>query len=144
MKTFLLLPVLIAYGLSQVQGSLKQLQEMIEKVTGKNALVSYGFYGCHCGLGGHGIPKDATDRCCAAHDCCYSKLVKNSCHPKMEKYDYNYHNDVITCGSGSKCQEQICSCDRTLTYCMLENLRTYNPKYQSFPNILCGGSKPQC
>uniref|UniRef100_A0A7N4NPQ3 Phospholipase A2 n=1 Tax=Sarcophilus harrisii TaxID=9305 RepID=A0A7N4NPQ3_SARHA len=131
-------------GPFQVQGSLKQLQDIIQKLTGKNALVNYGFYGCYCGLGGRGTPKDATDRCCAAHDCCYSRLVKNGCRPKMEKYNYTYHNDVITCGSGSKCQNQICSCDKTVAYCMLRNLRTYNTKYQSFPNLLCWGNKVQC
>ncbi|XP_074158662.1 phospholipase A2, membrane associated-like [Sminthopsis crassicaudata] len=144
MKTFLLLAVLMACGPFQVQGSLKQLQDIIQKLTGKNALVNYGFYGCYCGLGGRGTPKDATDRCCAAHDCCYSRLVKNGCRPKMEKYNYTYHNDVITCGSGSKCQDQICSCDKTVAYCMLRNLRTYNTKYQSFPNLLCWGNKLQC
>ncbi|XP_072465233.1 phospholipase A2, membrane associated-like [Notamacropus eugenii] len=144
MKTFLLLAVLMVYDLSQVQGNLKQLQEIIQLVTGKNALFNYGFYGCHCGLGGRGTPKDATDRCCATQDCCYSRLMKEGCDPKKEKYDYTYHNDTITCGSGSKCQHQICSCDRTVANCLLKNLGTYSLKYQSFPNILCWGSKPQC
>lgn len=44
-----------------VSGGLLELKSMIEKVTGKSALTNYGFYGCHCGWGGKGTPKDGTD-----------------------------------------------------------------------------------
>lgn len=48
-------------GVPAVPGSLLDLRSMIEKVTGKNALTNYGFYGCYCGWGGRGTPKDGTD-----------------------------------------------------------------------------------
>ncbi|XP_054953290.1 phospholipase A2 group V isoform X3 [Pan paniscus] len=48
-------------GVPAVQGGLLDLKSMIEKVTGKNALTNYGFYGCYCGWGGRGTPKDGTD-----------------------------------------------------------------------------------
>lgn len=48
-------------GVHTVPGSLLNLMWMIEEVTGKNALINYAFYGCYCGWGGHGTPKDATD-----------------------------------------------------------------------------------
>lgn len=48
-------------GVPAVPGSLLDLKSMIEKVTGKPALKYYGFYGCYCGWGGHGTPKDGTD-----------------------------------------------------------------------------------
>ncbi|KFO13823.1 Basic phospholipase A2 Cdr-13, partial [Balearica regulorum gibbericeps] len=54
--------------------SLWDLHELITKVTGKNALLYYSFYGCYCGLGGKGQPKDATDKCCQLHDTCYDSL----------------------------------------------------------------------
>lgn len=48
-------------GSMQVQGNILQFGEMIRLKTGKRAETSYAFYGCHCGLGGKGSPKDATD-----------------------------------------------------------------------------------
>jgi len=49
-------------GSSLAGGSLWQLQEVVTKMTGKNAVLNYSSYGCYCGVGGHGQPKDATDR----------------------------------------------------------------------------------
>uniref|UniRef100_A0A7N4P9G2 Phospholipase A2 n=1 Tax=Sarcophilus harrisii TaxID=9305 RepID=A0A7N4P9G2_SARHA len=98
MKIVLLLAVLMACGLTEIQGNLLQFQNMIGKLTGKNALADYGFYGCHCGLGGKGTPKDATDRCCSTHDCCYLKLVNKGCKPKTQSYNYKYQSGSITCG----------------------------------------------
>lgn len=49
-------------GLSPARGSLWDLHDMISKGTGKNALLYYASYGCYCGLGGRGQPKDPTDR----------------------------------------------------------------------------------
>lgn len=47
-----------------------------------------------------------------------------------------------TCGVwfaefGPLCQAQLCTCDRKLVYCLKRNVRSYNPRYQYFPNILC-------
>ncbi|XP_078189109.1 phospholipase A2 group V isoform X2 [Callithrix jacchus] len=61
MKGLLPLAWFLACSVPAVQGGLLDLKSMIEKVTGKNALKNYGFYGCYCGWGGHGTPKDGTD-----------------------------------------------------------------------------------
>ncbi|KAL4667276.1 hypothetical protein H8959_005965, partial [Pygathrix nigripes] len=61
MKGFLPLAWFLACSVPAVQGGLLDLKSMIEKVTGKNALTNYGFYGCYCGWGGRGTPKDGTD-----------------------------------------------------------------------------------
>ncbi|XP_027697289.1 phospholipase A2, membrane associated-like [Vombatus ursinus] len=144
MKIIFLLAALMACGLSEVQGNLIQLKNMIQKLTGKDALINYGFYGCHCGWGGKGTPLDATDRCCLAHDCCYSKLRKKGCKPKSQDYNFEYEGGSITCGSGNYCQKQLCVCDRTVAYCMKENLESYKVKYRNYPNFLCKGNKPKC
>ncbi|XP_068934577.1 basic phospholipase A2-like [Petaurus breviceps papuanus] len=144
MKTIFLLAALMAYGLSEVQGHLFQLQNIIGKLTGKNALISYGFYGCHCDWKGKGTPKDATDRCCLAHDCCYLKLMKKGCRPKTQTYNYKYKGGSIICGSGNYCQKQICACDRTVAYCMKKNLKSYKAKYRNYPNFKCTGKTPKC
>uniref|UniRef100_F6UHQ4 Phospholipase A2 n=1 Tax=Monodelphis domestica TaxID=13616 RepID=F6UHQ4_MONDO len=144
MKTFFLQTILMAYGLLQVQGNLKQLEEMIETVTGMNAEENYGFYGCHCGFEGQGFPKDATDKCCAAQGCCYSKLMKEGCDPTMVKYNFTYQDKNIICEPGNMCQHQTCTCDKTVAYCLQRNLATYDPKYQDIFYFKCFGNNPFC
>ncbi|XP_069893872.1 phospholipase A2, membrane associated isoform X1 [Dipodomys merriami] len=100
MKTLLLLAMLVAFGFMQAHGSLLDFQRMILFKTGKRADISYGAYGCHCGWGGKGTPKDATDRCCATHDCCYSRLKKRGCGTKLLGYKFTYRGGQITCSEG--------------------------------------------
>uniref|UniRef100_A0A8D2AKA2 Phospholipase A2 n=1 Tax=Sciurus vulgaris TaxID=55149 RepID=A0A8D2AKA2_SCIVU len=84
-------------GLMWAQGDIVNFHTMISLVTRKNAASSYGFYGCHCGLGGKGAPRDATDRCCAAHDCCYYRLEKRGCGTKLLKYKFKYRGGKVVC-----------------------------------------------
>ncbi|XP_072863850.1 phospholipase A2 group V isoform X1 [Chlorocebus sabaeus] len=145
-----------------VQGGLLDLKSMIEKVTGKNALTNYGFYGCYCGWGGQGTPKDGTDRvslvtqagvqwcdlsslhprpsvlrCCWVHDHCYGRLEEKGCNIRIQSYKYRFAWGLVTCEPGPFCHVQLCACDRKLVYCLKRNLWSYNPQYQYFPNILC-------
>ncbi|XP_033083936.1 group IIE secretory phospholipase A2 isoform X1 [Trachypithecus francoisi] len=80
-----------------VTGNLVQFGVMIEKMTGKSAL-QYNDYGCYCGVGGSHWPVDETDWCCHAHDCCYGRLEKLGCEPKLEKYLFSVSKRGIFCG----------------------------------------------
>uniref|UniRef100_A0ABI7ZGG1 Phospholipase A2 n=1 Tax=Felis catus TaxID=9685 RepID=A0ABI7ZGG1_FELCA len=84
-------------GVPAVPGGLLDLKSMIEKVTGKTALTNYGFYGCYCGWGGRGTPKDGTDWCCWVHDHCYGRLEEKGCHIRTQSYKYRFARGLVTC-----------------------------------------------
>ncbi|XP_004850513.1 calcium-dependent phospholipase A2 [Heterocephalus glaber] len=137
MKGLLTLAWFLAYSVPAVPGSLLELKSMIEKVTGKNALMHYGFYGCYCGWGGQGTPKDGTDWCCWMHDRCYGQLERKGCDTRSQYYNYRVTQGLVTCEFQSFCPMQLCSCDQKLVYCLKRNLWSYNPNYQYFPNVFC-------
>uniref|UniRef100_A0A8C0C930 Phospholipase A2 n=1 Tax=Balaenoptera musculus TaxID=9771 RepID=A0A8C0C930_BALMU len=61
MRLALLCMLVVFAGVIPAQGGIQDLSKMIRRVTGKRAIFSYLSYGCHCGFGGKGQPKDATD-----------------------------------------------------------------------------------
>ncbi|CAK6440695.1 unnamed protein product [Pipistrellus nathusii] len=144
MKTLLLLALAMAFGPLQTHGNLLDFQKMIKFTTGKNAVTNYAFYGCYCGYGGRGSPKDATDWCCAAHDCCYSRLEKRKCGTKFLKYNFDYRKGQIVCAKEDSCRRQLCECDKAATTCFASNRNTYKKQYQFYLNIRCRGRRPQC
>nr|XP_008123939.2 PREDICTED: basic phospholipase A2 Sms-N6 [Anolis carolinensis] len=111
-------------------------------MTNKIALFEYTSYGCHCGLGGRGQPRDATDRCCFTHDCCYGKL--KDCKTTTDKYKYTIKDGVITCGEGTSCEKQICECDKAAALCFKDNLKTYDEKYRFYLDTQCNEKPPSC
>ncbi|XP_063173692.1 basic phospholipase A2 sphenotoxin subunit B-like [Candoia aspera] len=132
-------------GGTPTHGSLVQLYHMVTSATGKKAIPYYSFYGCYCGLGGKGRPKDATDRCCQVHDCCYGWLQNRGCQPKTTGYSYSQWWGQIQCGrSGNWCQRGTCGCDRDLALCLKANKGQYRRRYTFHPNVLCFGSSPGC
>ncbi|GAB0177662.1 phospholipase A2-like [Grus japonensis] len=64
--------------------------------TGRSPLAYIG-YGCYCGLGGQGWPKDKTDWCCHRHDCCYDKAEKEGCSPKAQRYEWACERNAVRC-----------------------------------------------
>nr|P0DJJ8.1 RecName: Full=Basic phospholipase A2 BP-I; Short=svPLA2; AltName: Full=Basic protein I; Short=BP1; Short=BPI; AltName: Full=Phosphatidylcholine 2-acylhydrolase; Flags: Precursor [Protobothrops flavoviridis]ALN37915.1 Lys49 phospholipase A2 isozyme BP-I [Protobothrops tokarensis]ALN37918.1 phospholipase A2 isozyme BP-I precursor [Protobothrops tokarensis]BAA01561.1 phospholipase A2 isozyme, basic protein I [Protobothrops flavoviridis]BAA02651.1 phospholipase A2 [Protobothrops flavoviridis] len=132
MRTLWIMAVLLL----GVDGSLVQLWKMIFQETGKEAAKNYGLYGCNCGVGRRGKPKDATDSCCYVHKCCYKKVT--GCDPKMDSYSYSWKNKAIVCGEKNPpCLKQVCECDKAVAICLRENLGTYNKKYTIYPKPFC-------
>ncbi|XP_010147838.1 PREDICTED: basic phospholipase A2 VRV-PL-VIIIa-like [Eurypyga helias] len=137
MNSLLAFAVLFAWGFSPARGSLWELQKMIKEVTGKNALLHYSSYGCYCGLGGKGQPKDATDRCCQLHDTCYNNLLSYRCNAKVQGYRYGRHGGSPFCREGSWCARLSCQCDRSLALCLKRSIGSYNKLYRFYPKYWC-------
>uniref|UniRef100_A0A8D2KXA4 Phospholipase A2 n=1 Tax=Varanus komodoensis TaxID=61221 RepID=A0A8D2KXA4_VARKO len=127
-------------------GSLLELADMINDVTGKDAVLEYSLYGCYCGWGGKGRPKDQTDWCCQRHDCCYGQLDDQGCETKIEEYTYTYRSGKVTCckSAGAWCQRQTCECDKKFVQCLKKHLKTYQHAYNFYLKDSCSGLNPQC
>nr|XP_036855452.1 group IID secretory phospholipase A2 isoform X1 [Manis javanica] len=93
----LLCMLMMFAGVIPTQGGILNLNKMVEQVTRKTPIFSYWPYGCHCGLGGKGQPKDATDWCCHAHDCCYDHLKHHQCRVLTDNYNYTFSQGHIQC-----------------------------------------------
>ncbi|XP_078274563.1 group 10 secretory phospholipase A2-like [Rhinoraja longicauda] len=121
--------------------SIIDLGAMIRCSTGR--MWSYLGYGCYCGLGGKGWPRDATDWCCFAHDCCYWRAEFAGCHPKSDTYSWSCNGGTPSCGRRlSTCEKKTCDCDAVLSKC-LKRAR-YLKRFALWPNFLCGTSRPSC
>ncbi|XP_029413900.1 group IID secretory phospholipase A2 isoform X2 [Nannospalax galili] len=118
---------------------------MIRKVTGKIPLFYYWPYGCHCGIGGKGQPKDATDWCCQKHDCCYDHLKTHKCRAMMDNYKYNISRGAVQCSDkGSWCEQQLCACDKEIAECLKQNIDSYNKRLRYYWRSHCQGQTPTC
>ncbi|XP_012512375.1 PREDICTED: group IID secretory phospholipase A2 [Propithecus coquereli] len=132
-------------GVMPAQGGILNLNKMIKQVTGKIPLFSYWPYGCYCGLGGRGQPKDATDWCCKVHDCCYAHLRFHRCALHMDHYRYNFSHGVVQCSDkGTWCEQKLCACDKEVAFCLKRNLDTYNKHLRFYWRPHCNGPTPNC
>ena len=48
-------------GVAPAEGDMLDLNKMVKQVTGKTPIFFCSSYGCYCGFGGQGQPRDATD-----------------------------------------------------------------------------------
>ncbi|XP_008578362.1 PREDICTED: group 10 secretory phospholipase A2 isoform X2 [Galeopterus variegatus] len=78
-----------------------ELAGTVNCVGARNPL-AYVDYGCYCGLGGRGKPKDATDWCCFHHDCCYTRAEEAGCRPKLNPYPWRCISKRVVCGSSGR------------------------------------------
>ncbi|XP_062914905.1 group 10 secretory phospholipase A2 [Mobula hypostoma] len=121
--------------------SILDLTSMIKCSTGRS--ISYIVYGCYCGLGGKGWPRDSTDWCCFAHDCCYERVEQAGCQPKFDHYDWHCQNGTPGCGRlYNNCEKITCDCDVRLSKCLKK--AAYQNRFALWPNFFCGKRRPSC
>nr|XP_020754837.1 group IID secretory phospholipase A2 isoform X1 [Odocoileus virginianus texanus] len=139
----LLCTLVVFAGVVPAEGDILDLNKMVRQVTGKIPIFFYTSYGCYCGLGGRGPPRDATDWCCHAHDCCYGYLTPHNCDIRYDHYDYTFFRGQVHCSTkGSWCEQQLCACDKTLADCLQRNLNTYKNDLRYLSS--CEGEIPEC
>ncbi|XP_007423192.2 basic phospholipase A2 PLA-B-like [Python bivittatus] len=138
--------VLGASALAFTAGSLLNFKLMIQRVTQKNALIHFNGYGCFCGKGGRGKPRDNTDMCCYKHDCCYEGLHRQGCHPFIEHYRYLIINNNVLCKyrNRSACATLACECDKHASLCFRREAATYSHKLRHYPAVLCKEPTRKC
>ncbi|KAM6299229.1 group 10 secretory phospholipase A2 [Aegotheles albertisi] len=119
-----------------------ELAGAIRCTTGRSPF-AYLRYGCYCGLGGRGWPKDRVDWCCFNHDCCYGKAEQVGCNPKTESYHWECEDNTAVCESlEDRCQKMACECDREAAKCFSK--APYHTKYLLWPDFMCGEIQPLC
>ncbi|XP_041719745.1 phospholipase A2 isoform X1 [Coregonus clupeaformis] len=121
---------------------LLELAGVIKCSTGRSAL-AYMMYGCYCGLGGQGWPRDKADWCCHKHDCCYGDAEIAGCQTKTRKYQWTCEDKTAECDDlKDKCEKILCKCDREAAKCLRK--APFIRKYAMWPDFLCGCTLPTC
>ncbi|XP_068743022.1 phospholipase A2 A2-actitoxin-Cgg2a-like [Montipora capricornis] len=128
--------------ISSSSRSLIEFAQMIACYVNRNPLVYVG-YGCYCGFGGKGVPKDETDRCCQLHDQCYGSVISSGACPfdtAVYLMPYSRRN-CYHCEASSyylfygKCRETLCKCDSQAVQCFKRS--KFNPAYILYPQDKC-------
>ncbi|KAL7377956.1 hypothetical protein ABVT39_006655 [Epinephelus coioides] len=145
-RTLLLLSVAVASAATRrslrTRRGLLELAGAIKCSTGRSPL-SYVMYGCYCGLGGQGWPRDKTDWCCHRHDCCYGTAEQLGCYTKTDQYHWTCEDKKAECDDlEDECKKLLCKCDRDAAKCLRK--APFNRKYAVYPDFLCGYKEPMC
>ncbi|XP_070503915.1 uncharacterized protein [Chironomus tepperi] len=100
------------------------LYSMIKCATGCDPL-QYKGYGCYCGFLGSGRALDGIDRCCKAHDLCYSNANCFFYTEYLVPYLWKCYRGKPLCafdngefGGPFSCATKLCECDRALSKCL--------------------------
>uniref|UniRef100_A0A674P5M1 Phospholipase A2 n=1 Tax=Takifugu rubripes TaxID=31033 RepID=A0A674P5M1_TAKRU len=115
---------------------LLELAGAIKCSTGRSAL-AYMMYGCYCGLGGQGWPRDRADWCCHRHDCCYGDAERFGSHIPLV-----WELIMFCLGPLYKCEKLLCKCDMEAARCLRR--APFSQKYAMWPDFLCGYKQPTC
>ncbi|KAM9391556.1 phospholipase A2-like [Pholidichthys leucotaenia] len=121
---------------------LLELAGAIKCSTGRSPL-AYMMYGCYCGVGGQGWPRDKADWCCHRHDCCYGDAERVGCHTKTRQYRWKCEDSAAECEDlEDRCEKLMCKCDRDVARCLRRT--PFNWKYKYWPDFICGHEHPMC
>ncbi|KAJ6662228.1 hypothetical protein lerEdw1_012391 [Lerista edwardsae] len=119
-----------------------ELAGAVKCSTGRFPLLYLG-YGCYCGPGGRGWPRDRTDWCCHRHDCCYDIAEKEGCKPITWRYKWTCMHNTVECDASlDRCQKIICQCDREVAECLRHS--RFSRSNILWPNVFCGHTYPMC
>uniref|UniRef100_A0A3B4XAA4 Phospholipase A2 n=1 Tax=Seriola lalandi dorsalis TaxID=1841481 RepID=A0A3B4XAA4_SERLL len=131
-----------AHRSQRTKRGLLELAGAIKCSTGRSAL-AYMMYGCYCGLGGQGWPRDKADWCCHRHDCCYGDAEHRGCQTKTDRYQWTCEDKTAECDNlKDKCEKLLCKCDREAAKCLRR--APFIRKYAVWPDFLCGYEHPMC
>nr|XP_051703805.1 group 10 secretory phospholipase A2 isoform X4 [Oryctolagus cuniculus] len=103
---------------------------------GTRSPMAYVDYGCFCGLGGHGQPRDAVDWCCHRHDCCYARAEEAGCSPKMEHYPWECVGQQVLCGASARDLEKRGRNTQARAKCTKYSRPVPRPVSGAFPTLL--------
>lgn len=138
----------VSFGSMATHRSLRSKRGLLELAgaikcsTGRSA-VSYMMYGCYCGLGGQGWPRDKADWCCHRHDCCYGDAEFLGCKTKTASYHWTCEDRTAECEDlEDKCEKVLCKCDREAAKCLRK--APFIKRYALWPDFMCGSKHPMC